>query len=81
MKCIHYPKSYDARVACAVLDWNENQRRECLKILKIKPFENSKHKRVATKKIYPKKTFKWKDIVQKKLFEIRGWDSSRNEEE
>ena len=37
MKHIHYPKSYDARVACVAFNWNENQGRECLKILKIKP--------------------------------------------
>ena len=46
-----------------------------------KASKNSKHKREATKKIYPEKTFEWKGIVQKKLFEIGRWDSSRNEKE
>jgi hypothetical protein len=32
-KRIHFSKSHDARIYCAVMDWNENCKRECLKVI------------------------------------------------
>jgi hypothetical protein len=64
IKRIHFLKIHRARIACTVLDWNENRSRECLKVVEVCAIDNIVRNRPPHKRILIDKTHNWKNDVK-----------------
>jgi hypothetical protein len=66
-KRIHFLQSHGARIACAILDWNENRSRQCLKVVEVCASDNIVRNQPPHKRILSDKTYNWKNDVKQLL--------------